>query len=122
MNDNIIQFPKGWRYPSKSEAKEMGLPPGAMIKPLDEYRFGIKYPLWDRLYDEQFERIKNAYGEEAAAYANYGWGTDGNADRHIVTTKIYLKGGNVLLTSTARASTQTITHGPFTNHHARAVL
>lgn len=30
--------------------------------------------LTDTLFDEQYERIKDAYGEEAAENANYGWG------------------------------------------------
>jgi hypothetical protein len=70
--------------------------------------------LWDRLIGEQFDLIKQAYDEEAAACANYGWVSDGS-ERHIeVCTKVYLEDGNVSITSRAYYQSCTIEHSKFT--------
>ncbi|MFA5189018.1 MAG: hypothetical protein WC460_06705 [Patescibacteria group bacterium] len=50
----------------------------------------------ERLYNEQYEEIKKAYGKTAAEKANYGWG----AVEGSVATKVYLKSGYRVLTST----------------------
>jgi hypothetical protein len=70
--------------------------------------------LTDTLFDEQYERIKDAYGEEAAENANYGWGTDYRDDEHFAAcTKIYLRPRNMALTSEANYSTNEIKHADF---------
>jgi len=70
--------------------------------------------LWDKLCDAQFELIKQAYGEEAAACANYGWVSGGSEEFIELCTKVYLKAGNVSITSRAYYQSGTVEHSEFT--------
>ena len=72
-----------------------------------------KKQLVDTLFDEQYERIKDAYGEEVAENANYGWATDDRDDEYFACTKIYLRPRNMALTSEANYSTNEIKHWDF---------
>jgi hypothetical protein len=69
--------------------------------------------LRQKLFDEQFELIERAYGEEAAAHANYGWGTDEDAKHLEACTKVYMKDSNMLIDSVAHFDSQTIEHSGF---------
>lgn len=63
----------------------------------------------NRIYKLQHEMIKEKYGEEIAAFANYGWAVEETANGVGVMTKIYLNPGFKLLDS-AGTSLDNIKH------------
>src|SRR5262252_8104366 len=69
--------------------------------------------LWDKLSNEQYELIKQAFGEEAAAHANYGWGSSQDKDRLVVETNVYTNSWPHVLISEADFASGSITHHPF---------
>jgi len=47
------------------------------------------YKLQTKITDEQFELIKEKYGEEVAKLANYGWGVVWDGNYVSIATKTY---------------------------------
>ena len=45
--------------------------------------------LEERIYDKQYEYVKEHFGEETADSANYGWGVDELENGFRVSTKVY---------------------------------
>jgi hypothetical protein len=43
----------------------------------------------DKIYDHQYEVIKQTYGKREADTANYGWGVTETKDGVLVETKVY---------------------------------
>jgi hypothetical protein len=64
-------------------------------------------PFEDKIYEEQFAKIKETFGEDAANSANYGWGVDEHEDTIAINTKIY---GHGVLTSIGNYNTGEIEH------------
>ena len=52
------------------------------------------------IYDAQEKEIESKCGVKAAKNANYGWAVDETDEYPIVSTKIYTRDGNSVLTST----------------------
>jgi len=65
---------------------------------------------WEKVADAQHAEIVRKYGKDAASKANYGWGDATRPGRVDVATKVYVRGGAQVLSTTADFPSAQLTH------------